>query len=245
MSSRLWAIPDIHGRSDLLDLLISTLRDDHGVNLTQDKLIFLGDYVDGGTKSAGVLNRVRDLCSKHPKNVFALCGNHEDMMIEWHNKTDSSPKVWELNGHHVTLDSFPNRKVPREIILWLESLPVFHKEHGFFFSHAPVPRESRRMARDKGKPFTREELTWSVPSRDDEMGFAREHNKESDGTFVVGVYGHVNRLHRNWNEGPRLYPHALYLDAGCGRDSRAPLIACEVKMRKVVKVYGSSTTVFL
>ena len=57
---RLYAIGDIHGRLDLLDRLLDMIQEDvarresAGTNV----LIYLGDYVDRGPDSAGVLERL-------------------------------------------------------------------------------------------------------------------------------------------------------------------------------------------
>ena len=59
---RCFAIGDIHGHLDALDALLELLRSEAGFN-DSDTLIFLGDYVDRGPDSIGVLNRVRALAT--------------------------------------------------------------------------------------------------------------------------------------------------------------------------------------
>mgnify|MGYP000123780137 CR=1 FL=1 len=56
--SVIYAIGDIHGRRDLLDILIDHIRDYHGlVHAGPAELMFLGDYVDHGPDSNGVIGR--------------------------------------------------------------------------------------------------------------------------------------------------------------------------------------------
>jgi hypothetical protein len=51
----------------------------------------------------------------------------------------------------------------------------------------------------------------------------------------IGVCGHVHQL-RNGVLEPRLYDHYIFADAGCGcmNDGSAPLVAIEVKTRRVI-----------
>jgi serine/threonine protein phosphatase 1 len=241
---RLFGIPDIHGRLDLLNKLLTKLETEHQLDLTVDKLIFLGDMIDRGPDSKGVLERVRELHQKHPETVVVLRANHEDMMVvallrgHW-----PTMQMWMNNGGGKTLWSFGDlsqgiapqtNPVPRDILEWLRDLPLFHREHGFFFSHAPAPKEKDREKSDQGKPFTAYELMWNY--MDDERGQSRNHGTESDGTPIVGVCGHIHRLSSNLFC-PRHYEHYLFLDAGCGCYHKAPLVATEVRSREVFAVW--------
>ena len=68
------AIGDLHGRLDLLEDLLEQLaaRDDW----RERWLVFLGDYVDRGKDSKGVIDRILDL-REHHKRVTAVMGNHD------------------------------------------------------------------------------------------------------------------------------------------------------------------------
>ena len=56
--SKLFVIPDIHGRRDLLDQLLEKLGPRLSLLHGCDKLIFLGDMIDRGPDSAGVIKKV-------------------------------------------------------------------------------------------------------------------------------------------------------------------------------------------
>lgn len=80
--ARLYAIGDIHGRADLLARLADRIeadlrKGDFDAALT----IFLGDYVDRGLDSRGVIERLarRDF----PTPIVTLRGNHEDVMLRY------------------------------------------------------------------------------------------------------------------------------------------------------------------
>jgi Calcineurin-like phosphoesterase len=236
---RLWAIPDIHGEFDLLEQLWKKLIDEEALDLSVDKVVFLGDMIDRGPKSKQVIEFVRNLTLLQPQNVIALAGNHEWLAIDAHIKSDYSNKhLWYINGGDNTLISYrdpqdPGRPVlsmPDEDIKWLAFLPLQHQEPGFFFSHAPVPRESFRNILYRGTTeFQPEELIWTYSP--DERGIARDH-----GDGIIGVSGHIHQL-RKGVMSPRFYDNHYYLDAGCGCSSKAPLVAVEVKTKKVVYVF--------
>ncbi len=78
---RVYAIGDIHGRSDLLDRLLASIdADDRARGGLERELIFLGDLVDRGPDSRGVVERLLAL-SKGPGKVRFLMGNHEEVFL--------------------------------------------------------------------------------------------------------------------------------------------------------------------
>ena len=82
---RIYAIGDIHGRLDLLDQLLAKIdSDDATRGSAHTQLIFLGDLVDRGADSRGVVERLMTLAAASD-NVRFLKGNHEELLI----------RVWE------------------------------------------------------------------------------------------------------------------------------------------------------
>ncbi len=78
---RVYAIGDIHGRLDLLDELLEKIDADVAARKNADtQLIFLGDLVDRGPDSAGVIERAMELARESDKVRF-LMGNHEEMFL--------------------------------------------------------------------------------------------------------------------------------------------------------------------
>lgn len=224
----LWAIPDIHGRKDLLDAVLLKLHEEEDLNLTIDKIIFLGDYIDRGPESKAVLDLILKMTNQYPGQVIALAGNHEWLMIDGLSRGGDHQQLWLLNGGGPTLRSFAIDAPLEPYVKWLASLPLSHEEPGFFFSHAPVPNEEDRNSSLRGKPFTKQELIWTYHSPEDM--YARKFEDK------VGVCGHVHALNRGLRE-PRFYNHYtnyIFADAGCGCSQTAPLVAIEVKTRHVV-----------
>lgn len=242
--SRTFAIPDIHGRDDLLKKLLTDVlpnQANYDPAFDGDKLVFMGDMVDRGPDSKGVIKRIRGFQEFYgPERVVVLFGNHERMMIDAvsHPNDQGAMQLWSWNGGKDTLESYGAARLGQhyevvitptaeleEDVKWISKLPLSHEQPGFFFSHAPAPRESRRSILRKGQPFNEHELTWTYSP--DEFGLARDH-----GDGIVGVCGHIHRLREGIKE-PRFYDHYIFADAGCGCSEEAPLVAINVETREV------------
>lgn len=228
---RLFSIGDIHGRLDLLKKLWDDLITNHKLDLTVDKVIFTGDYCDRGPDTYGVICFLKNLVETYPGQVICLAGNHEWINIMYFvRKTQNDVDLFEWNGGPQTLESYRyagHNSMTHDHIKWLSELPFKHEEPGFFFSHAPVPRDNRRNIMNRGLPITEDELIWGVYDPD-ERGSSHVH---PDGT--IGVCGHIHAL-RKGVFAPRFYDHYIFGDAGCGCSPKAPLVAIEVKTRQVI-----------
>ncbi len=78
---RAYAVGDIHGRLDLLNQLISRIEDDVAARPRMKTfIVFLGDLVDRGAESAGVVERLRTFSPPYAKPIF-LGGNHEEVLL--------------------------------------------------------------------------------------------------------------------------------------------------------------------
>ena len=94
---RVYAIGDIHGRSDLLDHLQGLIEADFWANPKPEvHVVYLGDYVDRGPDSAGVLERL----TAGPRIGTArfLSGNHEQMLLHFLEDEASGAGWWQLGG---------------------------------------------------------------------------------------------------------------------------------------------------
>lgn len=78
---RVYAVGDIHGRLDLLNTLLAQIeRDIADHPAATIGLVFLGDLIDRGADSAGVIERLRGLQTFPAKTLFLL-GNHEEILL--------------------------------------------------------------------------------------------------------------------------------------------------------------------
>ncbi len=145
---RLYAIGDIHGCARLLDDLMALIREEKGDAMQQ--LIFLGDYVDRGPDSKGVIDRLVDIRAGVPNAIF-LKGNHEQAMLgflthpdhneEWlhwgGDKTLESYGVEEIwRKHPVDLSAELATRLPAAHRLFLESLELWRVVGDYAFVHA-------------------------------------------------------------------------------------------------------------
>jgi len=77
---RVYAVGDIHGRLDLFDALLDAIAANDGVSEpASTTIVLLGDLVDRGDSSAGVIARARQLQERCDTRILA--GNHEEMFL--------------------------------------------------------------------------------------------------------------------------------------------------------------------
>lgn len=153
-----YAIGDIHGRLDLLeDLEAHIRRDATGRKARQRLIVCLGDYVDRGYHSCGVIEH---LMASPPEGFTRVClkGNHEAFMLRF--LTDPSiAQSWFANGGLETMMSYgvalPGgggmdvaaiervqadfaRKLPEDHRRFIDALPLVHREGDYLFVHAGI-----------------------------------------------------------------------------------------------------------
>lgn len=103
---RIYAVGDIHGRRDLLDDLLSLIdADDAARAPAQTQLIFLGDLVDRGSDSRGVVERLMALAAASP-NVRLLKGNHEELLIRVFDGDKRATSLFHRVGGRETMLSY-------------------------------------------------------------------------------------------------------------------------------------------
>ncbi len=134
-----WAIGDVHGCLDKLRRLWAEIGPGPG-----DRVVFLGDLIDRGPDSRGVLSFVRE-ANRHGVSVVALRGNHEQMCLDWHTtRAPAAWSMWRTNGGRDTLESYgvpveggvPLGDLPPDDIAFLASMPRLYREGAVVFVHA-------------------------------------------------------------------------------------------------------------
>ncbi|MBX7080288.1 MAG: serine/threonine protein phosphatase [Nannocystaceae bacterium] len=150
MPARTFVVGDIHGDLASLRALMAKLPAPE----PSDTMVFLGDYLDRGPDSAGVIEAVRRLQQHAPCKVVALRGNHEDA---WLRVIDGGWPEFVLppsNGclaamrsftgrphgdgpHEDEIDAlFAGRFFPPEVVAWLRALAWFHEDEHAIYVHA-------------------------------------------------------------------------------------------------------------
>ena len=152
---RIYAIGDIHGRRVCLDdLLIRIGEDDRARGPAQTTLVLLGDLVDRGPESRGVIVRLLQLAQLRPC-VF-LMGNHEEVMIDAWEGDEAAARLFHRIGGRETMLSYGvtvadydaadfarllvllATHVPAEHIAFLRSFRDTYQSGDFLFVHAGI-----------------------------------------------------------------------------------------------------------
>jgi serine/threonine protein phosphatase 1 len=183
-----YAIGDVHGRDDLLEKMHARIEAWHRWRHPDvaGTIVYLGDYVDRGYKSAEVIDRV--MRGVPGLSTIALKGNHEQLMLDCLTTDDRETWMyWLDNGGAETMASLGlqhydacdpvalARALGAERIAWLENLTLTHRAGDYLFVHAGIV-PGRPLAEQKPK-----DLIW-----------IRHHflDNDADHGFVV-VHGHT------------------------------------------------------
>ena len=153
---KIFAIGDIHGCLAKLERLVAIIDFDKG----RDILLFIGDYIDRGPDSRGVVDYVLDLREK-VRNVICLRGNHEQMLLNYlcHGRDRD---LFLFNGGRATLSSYgfrdaTDRKkivLPDDHMEFFQSLLPWYETDDYIFVHAGL---RPGIPLDKQSP---EDLMW-------------------------------------------------------------------------------------
>lgn len=173
-------IGDIHGcYNEFVDLLKEV-----EYNLTEDKLILLGDYIDRGKDSYKVIKKIQEL-QKENNNVIALRGNHEQMLIESFLEQRNcdgardlagSTELWYFNGGMETKKSFEREgsNIASEI-KWFINLPYYYEDSNRIYVHAGI---------DLNKPITEQSRQQMLWVRESFIYNTKKYNKQI-------IFGHT------------------------------------------------------
>jgi serine/threonine protein phosphatase 1 len=219
----IYAIGDLHGRSDLLVKALAAIEEHRdGQPAT---LVVLGDFVDRGPDSAGLIELLRANHGYHGDlTTVVLQGNHEDMMVKA--MAIGQYRYWDHwlgNGGWQTLQSYglgldwqvpigPFDSTVQDDLRWLARLPYCWETKHHVFVHAGL--ESGVSLRDQAK----EVMQWHCHDRnwlwpDEHAGVHR------DADFPK----HVVHGHEQWAKGPILLPGRTDLDTFAWLTGRAAI----------------------
>ena len=147
---KIFAVGDIHGCYDKLRALMDKIP----IDMEQDQLLFIGDYIVRGPGSIEVLDYLIDLKKRSPGIIF-LKGNHEDMLQNYLDGIDRF--TYLLNSGQQTLDAYLNNRdasedypVPAAHLEFLSGLRLYYQTEDYIFVHAglreKIPLESQKEA---------------------------------------------------------------------------------------------------
>lgn len=209
-------IGDIHGCYLQLKEMIDNLKAKGFYTPGEDRLIFLGDYIDRGKDSKLVIKYVRDLQETYD-NVIALMGNHEDMLLNWYYSNDD---LWIYNGYHTTLESYgKDYETFLDDIEWMKNLPLYFEDDNFVYVHAGIDTS---LPMDKQDDLT---LLWTREK------FIYDGNKY--GKKVV--FGHTPSITITKKDKPFMIDGKIGIDTGCVFDGA--LTALQIEDGNIIGFY--------
>lgn len=204
------AIGDIHGCSNALRALLDAVEPS-----PEDTIVSLGDYVDWGPDSRGVLELLIELSRRC--HLIPLLGNHEEMLLE-SLESESMMRSWLQLGGEETLRSYPAEgglnALPAEHIDFLRGCRDFYETSSHLFvdanydAHIPLDQTDRTT------------LGWR---------FIDEHQMQKHISGKTAVVGHT----------PQVSGHVLDLgcliciDTDCSRGGW--LTALDVRQRTITQ----------
>jgi serine/threonine protein phosphatase 1 len=193
------AISDIHGCSITFGTLVKRLGLQPG-----DELFLLGDFIDRGADSKGVIDRVWDLAAQGIR-THCLRGNHEQMLLD-HIDEPEYGDFWLYNGGRQTLASFGvefARDLPATYVDWMRELPLYLETSGYLLVHAGIDFRSEAPLQEESA------LLWW-------RNWYDTIDRDWLGDRIV-IHGHTPRSrHLIKNQLQKLdYQPVLNIDAGC------------------------------
>ncbi|HWQ36616.1 MAG TPA: metallophosphoesterase family protein [Blastocatellia bacterium] len=164
-TTRTLVIGDVHGKLSLLDRLLEEIQYKPGT----DRLVFIGDLVDRGEDSRGVVARALELRKESPELVTVIRGNHEEMMIDALSASGAEAaersELWYFNGGIETLQSYMDEEgtlnLPEEHFDFLASLPTWHEDEHAIYVHAAMIEAADGTFIHPGQEPNNLELLWS------------------------------------------------------------------------------------
>ncbi|HVI31590.1 metallophosphoesterase family protein [Phenylobacterium sp.] len=211
---RVYAVGDVHGRLDALQPLIRAIADDLEAAPPPEPalLVFLGDYVDRGPESKGVVDLVLKMRATAGLETRALKGNHEEALLQFLAEP-SFGATWMEHGGGPTLVSYGvqppptrtdndawarardelERVLPAEHRAFYENLELMLDVGDYAFVHAGV----------------RPGIAWDQQAERDLLWIRQEFLQEKGPFGKVIVHGHTPM------EEAQLTRHRLGIDTGC------------------------------
>lgn len=132
--TRYYAIGDVHGRSDLFGALVAAIdADDEQAGSAKTTIVLLGDLVDRGADSAGVVQAAIDLAKRRP--VILLIGNHEEMFLDSFSDTGVLRHFLRHGGRETVLsygiprDRYDDATLEELQGLMAEFIPASHRSY--------------------------------------------------------------------------------------------------------------------
>ena len=226
---RVYAVGDIHGRLDLFEALVEAIdADDRAAAPADTTVVLLGDLVDRGPASAGVIALARSLMAR--RKVRILAGNHEEMFLRSFRDLEMFRHFLRHGGRETVLSygidknrfiratleeaqDLMREAVPAEDIAFLESFEDMISVGDYLFVHAGI--DPRRPIEEQ----KRHDLRWI---REPFLSHAAPHG-------AVVVHGHTIC------DAPEDLGNRIGIDTGAFMTGRLTALALEGTSRRYIE----------
>jgi len=144
-------IPDIHGCIKTLKALIAQ------VNLSKDdQLFFLGDYIDRGPDSIGIIDYIIELMNEN-YNVYPVRGNHEQKLLDYY----SAFRIFKIYDPDFDEEDYDNNQL-NEYLKFMSNLPIYYRIQNNLLVHAGFNGDCSNPLLDYDSMMTIRdfEITW-------------------------------------------------------------------------------------
>ena len=176
---RIYAIGDIHGCAVQLANLHEIIAEDLARRpIEAPLLLHIGDYVDRGADTAGVLQRLLAGTPIEGVQVVNIVGNHDETMLHALSGDRAAATDWLFAGGRPALESYgidPDspreswlERVPGEHLEFLRKLTLTHHDGGYFFVHGgvrpgvPLEQQAREDLLRMRQPFLYSEMSFGA-----------------------------------------------------------------------------------
>lgn len=223
---RLYAIGDVHGCDEAHAAIFNRIAEDFAARPVEEAVVIhLGDLIDRGPSSSGVLARIAQ-GAPIPGEMVNLRGNHEELFLTALDEGKDTAALWRRNGGEECLANWgvPKKTSPREWELYIppEQLAVLrhqrisYRRGGYFFAHAGIRPGVPMMEQDP------HDLVWI---REPFLSWPKQHE-------AVVVHGHTPK------EKPVVRKNRIGLDTGAVYGGKLTALVLEENRMALIQVSG-------
>ncbi len=240
----IYAISDVHG---FLDVFKETLEN---VDLKDknNRLILLGDYINGGDKNCETLYYIKELSENYPNQVIVLMGNHERVFLddlnskfsewnfdefinyipkkEYEKITEECIYIPNVQMRLYTIYKYVTKQIKvhhKEMINWLKKLPYYYETENQIFVHAGIDEEA---GEDWKKLTNKDCYLWKYPHQ--EGAFYKDIIAGHIHTSIISKDKDFHNVY--WDK-----KNHFYIDGDVKKNRFIPLLKYDIK----TKVYSS------
>jgi serine/threonine protein phosphatase 1 len=217
---RVYAVGDIHGRRDKLAALHRLIADDIAARpVGHAVLVYLGDYIDQGPDSAGVIALLIAGPPVPRVAVVNLLGDHERMLLDALSGDRAAATDWLWAGGKEALTSWGldpdlprdawEAALPPDHLAWLRGLRLMHREGNYLFVHGGI----------------RPGIALDRQSRDDLVSMRQPFLSTEQDFGAIVVHGHSS------HPAVQIMTNRIGLDTGAGYGAK---LSCAVLEDDVV-----------